>query len=229
MKLTQHELSILAALKQHFALPARQIAYITSMPLTSFKKNIAKLQQEQLITRLQFGAHHYYQLNEQAFAKAMIDISALEAESAKLRSPPTKPADEALKTARTCYGHLAGKLGVALANKLQADHLVVKNEEKYQLTPTGKKRIESLGISVTSKKRKFESLEITPCLDWTERRFHFAGPFAKELTAQMFEQGWISQNKKSRTVTVTPLGQKAFAEEFGLETKYENGQLLLKP
>lgn len=212
-KLSQPEVLILAALKQHFALPANQLAYVVRTSNIELQKILTTLQQRQLIVANQFGAHRYFRMNEATFAS--IDKFMLATEAKKLKRLPGLSIDESLKNARTCYGHLAGKLGVALANKCQVDKFIVIDGGKYQLTPAGKIRFERFGALINHKQPN-ESADVKPCLDWTERQFHLAGSFGKALTAQLFKLKWLFQNEKDRAVIVTPLGLKGFAHEFGL-------------
>jgi hypothetical protein len=53
-----------------------------------------------------------------------------------------------LKSARTCYSHLAGRLGVALADALIAGRWLEDDGHRYRVTPSGARSLRALGIEV---------------------------------------------------------------------------------
>ncbi len=50
-----------------------------------------------------------------------------------------------------------------------------------------------------------------PCVDWSERRDHLAGPLAVALLAHGIARGWLRRHADSRAVSLTPPGRKALA------------------
>lgn len=106
---------------------------------------------------------------------------------------PQTRAPEHLRYARSCYSHLAGSLGVSVAEALLADARIVCTGENWWLSDAGKDWVKGLGLT---------PLALKPCLDWSERRPHLAGPFANALLRWMFEHGVVSRHASGRGLIV---------------------------
>jgi hypothetical protein len=126
----------------------------------------------------------------------------------------TGPRDAALRQARTCYDHLAGRLGVALADALAAGGAIELTADGGAVTPAGEGFLAALGIapSRSGKGRLF----CRPCLDWSERRPHVAGVLGAALCTRCFELGWVRRRTGTRALEITPPGWQGFAERFGI-------------
>ena len=111
-----------------------------------------------------------------------------------------------LQAARTCYDHLAGRLGMAVTDALSQDG---------SLTPEGAQRLEALGLDIRSL-RAGSRVFVRPCLDWTERRPHLAGALGAAIAARVFELGWIERADATRAVRVTDDGAEGLRQSFAL-------------
>jgi len=109
-----------------------------------------------------------------------------------------------LRNSRTCYSHLAGRLGVALADALVAERWMEEDGRSYRLTPTGTRPLRSLGIDVRGRPRQPVARR---CLDWTERRPHVAGPVGTALANLALDRGWVRRVRGTRAVAVTSTGR----------------------
>jgi DNA-binding transcriptional ArsR family regulator len=160
------------------------------------------------------GRHRYVRLADQQTAE-LIESLAAAAPSRPAPAPPTLSADNrrrALAHARTCYDHLAGQVGVAIAEAMTARELV-DWEHGPRLTPGGEAWLADLAIDVpVSAKRP----ALRSCLDWTERRPHLAGGVGAALCGHAFDKGWIKPVGSTRAVLVTPAGRWVFGERLGL-------------
>src|SRR5207237_3354975 len=99
---------------------------------------------------------------------------------------------ELLREGRTCYDHLAGRLGVELTGALAAQHLLRRRDGGYVLTRLGEQVLGELGVDVAgvrAQRRRFAF----PCLDWTERREHLAGALGAALADRLFALGWVTR------------------------------------
>jgi hypothetical protein len=124
--------------------------------------------------------------------------------------------EEAMRTARTCYDHLAGRLGVGLADALPARGQIVLGEDGGEVTPAGMRFLADFGVVLptgTGSRRPF----CRPCLDWSERRWHVAGAVGAALCRRCLELGWIERASATRAVSITDAGRRGFAESFGLD------------
>jgi hypothetical protein len=128
------------------------------------------------------------------------------------------PRDAALRAARTCYDHLAGRLGVALADALVEGGRVELTSDGGMVTKAGVAFFGRIGIDLdvlaTRSGRRSARVLCRPCLDWSERRPHLAGTIGAALCAHCFGKDWIRRNNSTRAVTITPKGWLVFRDEF---------------
>ena len=130
------------------------------------------------------------------------------------------PADAALRAARTCYDHLAGRLGVAIADAMVDRELIELGEDSGALTAAGAKFLRNLGIDLAAGPagaRPSSRIFCRPCLDWSERRVHVAGRVGAALCSHSLAAGWVRRIEGSRALTMTPAGRGALAQSFGVD------------
>jgi len=130
------------------------------------------------------------------------------------RHRPRSSADDALRRARYCYDHLAGRLGVALADALVARGHVEFGEDGGVVTPAGTKFLTGFGLDLAARPRR---AFCRPCLDWSERRPHIAGAVGAGLAARCFDLGWIARIRDIRAVAITAKGRGGLHETFGID------------
>jgi hypothetical protein len=124
------------------------------------------------------------------------------------------PADVALRAARTCYDHLAGRLAVDLADAMAAQGLVELGLEGGALTEPGRAFLEDFGVDIETARQSKRAF-CRPCLDWSERRPHLAGAVGAALLRRTLELNWIRRLDGTRAVMITPKGQGGFQRTFG--------------
>jgi hypothetical protein avisC_11244 len=105
-----------------------------------------------------------------------------------------------LREARTCYRHLAGRLGVRLADRMRARGYL---DGAWQLSPRGRKLVASWGLTFEAVPRG------EACMDSIERRFHLGGKLGAALTELYLEHRWIVRKGQTRAVELTESGEKA--------------------
>lgn len=131
------------------------------------------------------------------------------------RSLRAVTAHEALIRARTCYDHLAGQLGVAIADAL-IEQGFVDQRTGLALTPEGMAFLtDRLGIDPQALAPGRRPL-IRACLDWTQRRTHLAGVVGAEICRTLLRRGWVERIGTGRAVRVTPAGRRALRDTLGL-------------
>jgi DNA-binding transcriptional ArsR family regulator len=176
--------------------------------------HLSKLVDAGLVRATTRGRRRYFELAGAHVAEALETLSLL-ASPRPVRSLRDASVREALAAARTCYDHLAGRLGVRLTDALVADGLLGHDGETFKLTPTGRRRFGAFGIDIGE--LECGTRPVTrACLDWTERRHHLAGALGAALAAELLGRGWLVRNGRGRAVRVTPAGRAALAAEFGL-------------
>lgn len=115
-----------------------------------------------------------------------------------------------------CYDHIAGRLGVSIADALVLNGTLIALDSDYELTPKGETLFEDLGISLTEI-RKSNRLFARQCLDWSERRHHVAGAVGAAIANLAFEKRWIERAKERRVLTVTPKGKRDLNALLGIK------------
>lgn len=120
-----------------------------------------------------------------------------------------------LARARTCYDHLAGRLGVALLDAL-CDKGYVNRAADLSLTSLGIDWLTEVGVDVQEMRRSRRPV-VRDCLDWTERRPHLAGAAAAALCDRMFDAGWIERGLRPRAVRVTTAGAVELRQRLSID------------
>ncbi len=127
------------------------------------------------------------------------------------------PARLRLREARCCYGHLAGRRGVALLDRLLAHGWLADANDGYALTDAGVAGLASLGFDADALRASASHRIAYPCLDWSERRDHLAGKLASGLLTHFIDQGWLRRIGSERALELTPPGQLALAPLLAIE------------
>ncbi|TGD96050.1 ArsR/SmtB family transcription factor [Methylobacterium nonmethylotrophicum] len=211
---------MLAVLMDGRALTAAELARAAGVTPQTASGHLAQLAEAGLLAVARQGRHRYHRLASPAVARMLEGVMAVAAGPAPQaisRSPGSRipgPRDAALREARTCYDHLAGRLAVAMADALVARGAVELGADGGALTPAGEVFLRGLGVDLAaaaSGRRVF----CRPCLDWSERRPHIAGALGAALLATCLDRGWLRRSEGSRAVAVTPGGRLALRQAFG--------------
>jgi hypothetical protein len=169
----------------------------------------------------QQGRHRYHRLASAAVAQMMEGIMQVAALASPAPVPMfTGPRDAALRHARTCYDHLAGRLGVALADAMVAAGHVELTEDAGLLTESGIGLLKRAGLDIENlgagNGKKAKRVLCRPCLDWSERRPHIAGALGAALCSHCLEKGWVRRIDGTRAVAITRRGEQGLREVFGV-------------
>jgi DNA-binding transcriptional ArsR family regulator len=204
--------NILTVLMDGRALTAKELAFAARVSPQTTSGHLAKLTDAGLLTPDRQGRHRYFRLASPLVGHMLESVMAV----AGPDPSPVRPwrGGDALRTARTCYDHLAGRLGVALADALTAADHVTLSADGGEVTPSGHAFLRDFGAEPAGGKRVF----CRPCLDWSERRAHVAGKLGAALAARCLDLGWIERQRDSRAVTITTAGRDGFAHTFGITT-----------
>jgi DNA-binding transcriptional ArsR family regulator len=202
--------NILSSLFDGRALTATELSFAASVSPQTTSGHLAKLTQARLLTVVKQGRHRYYRLATPLVAQMMETIMAVAADSPP-RYRPRTPREDALRLARTCYDHFAGRLGVAIADSLCARGHVVLGDDGGQVTETGLAFLADLGANFSKPSRRPFCRH---CLDWTERRPHLSGVVGAAIAVRCFDLGWVERGRNPRALTITPKGQQGFRRAF---------------
>ena len=208
--------NILKALMDGRARTAKELAQIAGVSPQTTSGHLAKLSDGGLLGLAKQGRHRYYHLANAQVATAIESLMALAGERALPKHHHHTRVAGALRAARTCYDHLAGKLGVCLFDQLVARGcLLPGGDEDFVVTRAGRQLFATLQIDVdalATGKRHFARA----CLDWSERSPHLAGSLGAALAERCFALGWLQRRHDSRAVTLTRAGETGLARHFDL-------------
>ena len=171
-------------------------------------EHLAKLQRAGFLAVERGGRNRYYRLSGPAVATAVEALAAL-APRAEVRSLRQANRAGALGDARTCYGHLAGRLGVGITDALLDRGLVEREGEVFLLTDPGAAFLADLGVQKPPRAGK-------ACNDWSERRPHLAGKLGVALTKRLFDLDWVRRTERRRAVEVTSKGKRELAARLSI-------------
>jgi DNA-binding transcriptional ArsR family regulator len=205
--------NMLAALVGGRAMTATELGLIANVAPSTASGHLSKLLDGGLVRVAATGRHRYFRLASPGVARVLEDLMALAVDGPRRHRPKSK-CDEAMARARTCYDHLAGKLGVALADSLAAREQVILSDEGGVITEGGRDFLHSLGAEFENVKTRRALCR--PCLDWSERRWHIGGAVGAAIADRCFALGWTERRKDSRAITITSAGERAFDELFGV-------------
>ena len=213
--------NILSALLDGRAMTASELAYAAHVTPQTASAHLAKLTEAGLITPTPSGRHRYFRLTSAKVAQMLESIGALAIDSRPRFRPLSRLAAE-LRDARVCYDHLAGRLGVLLADAMVRRGYIVLEDEGGHLTDAGTRVLTQLGIDLYDPGLQRRRHMCRACLDWTERRPHIGGAIGAALTERFLALGWIARAKDSRSVTVTKIGERGFRDSLGLTVADED-------
>lgn len=146
------------------------------------------------------GVHAYWRVAPSLALYCAGGAVAADAVSARWRRPALQP----LKRARSCYGHLAGELGVAQLLSLRQRGLLVQEGTALRLTDVGQSWLASLGVALPPGRRVLAK----PCLDWSERQDHLGGWLGRALLNAWLARGWLRAGTAPRSLVLTARGRR---------------------
>ena len=192
------------------AYTASELAIGVDTTPQNLSMHLAKMLKADLLSVEIQGRHRYYTFSRPEVAYAVESLAGLLPARQKER---TATADPPIRYCRTCYDHLAGRVGVQLTADLVKHRLLVQSDKLYAPTPKGIRWFAELDIDCEALRQQRRSFART-CLDWTERRPHLAGSLGAALLQRMLDEHWLRRMANTRAVLVTPKGQKAIHELF---------------
>jgi len=211
--------NILMALTDGRALTASELAYAAGVSPQTASEHLARLKEANLLVLSRQGRHSYFRLSSPKIARMIESIMVVAADGPR-RYRPRWNGDEQLRTARTCYDHIAGRLGVALTDALTGRKLVLLTEDGGMVTRAGEKFLVGFGIEL-DEAREGRRTFCRPCLDWSERRPHLAGALGAALAERCFDLGWVVRIRGSRALMISANGERGFRELFGISLNVE--------
>jgi DNA-binding transcriptional ArsR family regulator len=218
--------TILAALMGGQALTATELAFLAGVSPATASGHLAKLVAARLLSVTRQGRFRYFRIASPLVARMLESIIAVAAIEVPPRFQPRSMRDDALRFARTCYDHLAGQLGVAIADALVAHGHVVLTEDGGEVTQAGARFLTDFGADLNLRSKR---IFCRPCLDWSERRYHIAGLVGAEIWRRALELGWLKRERDSRAVRLTAAGRAGLLDTFGVDLRDDGRAPLREP
>ncbi len=202
------------------AMTATELAKVAGIAPQTASGHLAQLTTAGIVSVEQQGRHRYHRLAGPSVAHMLESIMQVAAEFTPVRNTLTVgPKDAALRKARTCYDHFAGRLGVALADAMIEQDFVELTSDAGIVTDAGLTFLGRIGVNMDAvlarRTKRTGRVLCRPCLDWSERRPHLAGAVGAAICSYSQDAGWTRRVTGSRAVLITPKGERVFRETFG--------------
>ncbi|MFD4629112.1 ArsR/SmtB family transcription factor [Streptomyces sp. NPDC058284] len=223
---------ILKCLADGRALPASALAGEAGIGAATASAHLARLVEGELLTVERRGRHRLYRLAGPDVSAAM-ECLALIAPPLAITSLKQSNRTNALHRARSCYDHLAGRLGVALMRGLlergvltghdgvHRPHEALRDRPssyghdiQYALTPAGRATLAELGVDPDRLPPRRPAIRY--CVDWSEHKHHLAGGLGAALTARLFALDWVRWGPAPRVVLLTDAGAHGLERTLGV-------------
>jgi DNA-binding transcriptional ArsR family regulator len=220
---------VLLALGDGRALPAGRLAAEAGVSPATVSSHLRKLLEAGLLTVEVYGRCRYYRLAGPDVGRLIEALQQL-APPRPVTSLRADTRARALRSARTCYDHLAGRLGVQLMAALLADgrlnggdgtfnpaaarrdsRVGYGHDVDYALTNAGRAFLDEFGVILPARR-----LLVRYCVDWSEQRHHLAGALGRGLLDRLTDLDWVRPSPHSRALAVTEKGRDGFAQYFGV-------------
>jgi DNA-binding transcriptional ArsR family regulator len=202
---------VLLALADGRSLAAGVLAAEAGVAASTASHHLARLVDAGLITVVTRGRHRYFALTGHRVAE-LIEAVARVAPPQPVTSLRQGTRAHAVRYARRCYDHLAGRLGVAVADALRIGGALATDDDQagYIVTKRGAGMLADLGVHAVP------GDSVRCCLDWTEQRNHIAGPLGRALMTQLLELGWVRHDGNTRALRLTDSGRSNLPVRLGV-------------
>jgi DNA-binding transcriptional ArsR family regulator len=224
---------MLMALGDGRALPASVLAQEAGVAASTASEHLAKLVDAGLLVGERHGRFRYFRYAGPQVAE-LLEAVAKVARPEPVRSLRQGTRAHAVRCARLCYDHLAGRLGTALMASLleqgwleggdglfdparaARDRLSAPGRDvDYRLTPAGEAELTGFGIDLAGLSPRRPAVRY--CVDWSEQRHHLAGAVGAALATRLLDAGWLRRAPAGRAVHLTDAGREGLAERFRID------------
>lgn len=214
-------MTLLLALLDGRAWTMGELARHAGVGASTASEQLSRLVDAGLLAEERQGRHRYVRLADRQVARLIEDLAEHATDRSSGMTPPapsglrTIKASQALAQGRTCYDHLAGRLGVTITDALVSRGLI-EILDGVSLTSAGAHWLSALDIDVDRLRAARRPL-LRTCLDWTERRPHVAGSVGAAIRETFLARTWIEPDRTPRVMLVTDLGRRELPALLGLD------------
>jgi len=204
--------AILLALLDGRELPASELAFRAGASPQAASAHLAKLAAGGLLAVHRAGRRRLFRIASSDVAHAMEALAAV-ARSTPIVALSQTTTLQRMREARSCYDHLAGRLGVAVTDSLIGQRALAQDSGDFALTRRGEAFLRDMGIALDRARESRRSFA-RPCMDWTERRPHLAGSLGACVLDHFLAAGWLARNPHDRALRITPEGRSEIDRRF---------------
>jgi DNA-binding transcriptional ArsR family regulator len=205
--------TMMVALLDGRALTARELADRAGIAPQTASSHLHKLAGAGMIAIARQGRHRYHRLASPGVARLLEQMHVAGSALAATAPRGSGPRDPAMREARSCYDHLAGRIAVEMADILL--DVAGDPEDTATVSPRGIQALQAMGIDLARIAASKRSL-CRACLDWSERRPHVAGAVGAALLDTMLERGWVHRRPGTRALSVSAQGERGLHQVFGI-------------
>lgn len=200
-------------------LTATELAKAGRVSPQTASRHLAQMVEAGLMGVEQRGRHRFHRLASADVAKMLEGMMQIAGELPAQRRVAVGPRDDTMRRARLCYDHVAGRLGLAMAESLLAERAIEFDGEGGHVTDRLGDVLQRWGLvlDATHPPARSSRPYCRPCLDWSERKTHLAGRLGAMLCAHCLDKGWLTRAAGSRALTISPEGAATFRDRLGLD------------
>ena len=191
-----------------------ELASAIGLSTGTTSEHVGVLAEAGLVSVRRDGRYRQVRIADASIASALEVLSRDQAMS-EVTSYKLSAEQRRVRTARTCYDHLAGRLGVAVHDAVASRGWL--DESGTALTDDGRAGLGAWGVDVEAVERQRRPTLLV-CVDWTERRPHLAGGVGAAVADLCLDRGWVRRVGRTRALPVTPEGRRVFVEHLGVPT-----------
>ncbi len=206
---------ILCELMDGRAFTNKELACAANITAQTASAHLKQLKAAGLTVSLRSGRCTYHQIAGVEVARALEVLASLSPTDHLRLDRYRRCKDAHALIARSCYNHIAGRLGVLMTERMIAANALTLSDGNISLGTQAIEFFRQLDVEVPQERPR-EQPSVTLCLDWTERRHHISGPLATALMKKALEMGWLERRTGSRALTISTSGYEIFANAFGL-------------
>jgi DNA-binding transcriptional ArsR family regulator len=182
-----------------------ELATVANVAPSTGSEHVARLVSAGFVETLRQGRHRYIRIADPKVAE-LIEHLAEHAEQRPHNGLRASLRAQRLAAARTCYDHLAGRLGVALRAGMISTG-VLDTSSGLAITPAGQQVLRDIGVPA---RRSTGRPLLRECLDWTERREHLGGAVAAAILDRALAADWLVRGD-DRSIRIRPAAREPLA------------------
>jgi DNA-binding transcriptional ArsR family regulator len=212
--------AIVLSLMDGSSQPTGELQAAANISPSSASIHLSKLVNARVLSVIKRGRLKYYRISNAAVAHAIEALTIIASPGTAVRQV-ARSSMNPFSFARTCYDHLAGKLGVEIVAAMQRKEIIEPAGKLFEVTDGGLEWLHEFGIdchALLAERRLFA----TQCLDFTERRYHLGGALGAAFLSRMMELEWLASSRVPRSVRLTTKGRTNLGKKFDLE--FSDGQ-----